>query len=220
LVRAQSLRPACAFRFGQHAHLRLPSANGSGGGIARNTPTPDRPYPGLEVQDITGGRAKELGLSKARGVEVTGVESDSPAVRAGFLLGDVVLDYNGQAVEGKVQFLRLVKEMPVYRQVKIGVWRAGERLTLTASITAGCAPPTVGNGMRVDPGVSAPVLIQKVEPEYSPEARKAKLEGTVMLYVQINTNGDPTNIRVIKSLGLGLDEKAVESVKRWKFKPS
>ena len=78
----------------------------------------------------------------------------------------------------------------------------------------------VGPGpYRVGGGVSAPVLIHKVEPEYSEEARKAKYQGTVLLHVEIGPEGIATNIRVQRSLGLGLDEKAIECVKQWKFKP-
>ena len=78
----------------------------------------------------------------------------------------------------------------------------------------------VGGGVfRVGGGVSAPVLLSKTEPEYSEEARKAKHQGTVMLYVQIDPSGHATNIKVVKSLGLGLDEKAIEAVQKWKFAP-
>jgi TonB family protein len=76
-----------------------------------------------------------------------------------------------------------------------------------------------GNVFRVGGGVSAPVLLYKKEPEYSEEARKAKHQGTVLLYVQIDASGKATNMQVIKSLGLGLDEKAIEAVKNWKFTP-
>ena len=76
-----------------------------------------------------------------------------------------------------------------------------------------------GGAFRVGGGVSAPALLHKVEPEYSEEARKAKYQGTVLLYIEVDPNGKPMNIRVIRSLGLGLDEKAIEAVKQWKFKP-
>lgn len=72
---------------------------------------------------------------------------------------------------------------------------------------------------RVGGGVSAPVAISKKDPEYSEEARSAKYQGTVLLSVEIDPNGDATNIKVQRSLGLGLDEKAIEAVKQWKFKP-
>lgn len=76
-----------------------------------------------------------------------------------------------------------------------------------------------GGVYRVGGGVSAPVLIHKVEPEYTEEARAAKYQGTVSLYTEIAPDGTATNIRVVHGLGLGLDEKAIEAVKQWRFKP-
>ena len=76
-----------------------------------------------------------------------------------------------------------------------------------------------GGVFRVGGGVTAPALIYKVEPEYSEEARKAKYQGTVLLYVQVDPAGKAINMRVLHSLGLGLDEKAMEAVRKWKFKP-
>ena len=72
---------------------------------------------------------------------------------------------------------------------------------------------------RAGGDVSAPSLLSKVEPEYSEEARKAKHQGVVLLYVEVDPNGRAQNIRVAHSLGLGLDEKAIEAVKQWKFLP-
>lgn len=71
----------------------------------------------------------------------------------------------------------------------------------------------------VGAGVSRPVVISRVEPEYSEEARKAKFSGMVSLEVIVDTQGLVRDIRVIKSLGMGLDEKAVEAVAKWKFRP-
>jgi len=78
----------------------------------------------------------------------------------------------------------------------------------------------VGGGVfRVGGGVTAPTLLFKKEPEYSEEARKAKYQGTVSLYIEVDPSGKATNIKVVRSLGLGLDEKAMEAVRQWKFKP-
>lgn len=66
--------------------------------------------------------------------------------------------------------------------------------------------------------VTAPVLLFKTEPEYSEDARRAKLQGTVMLRIEIDARGRPRNPRVMQSLGLGLDERAVDTVMRWKFR--
>ncbi len=78
----------------------------------------------------------------------------------------------------------------------------------------------VGGGVyKVGGGVTAPSLLYKVEPEYSEEARKAKYQGVVVLYVEVDPSGKAINPRVIRSLGLGLDEKAIEAVRKWKFRP-
>ena len=60
--------------------------------------------------------------------------------------------------------------------------------------------------------MSAPSILFKVDPEYSEEARQAKYSGTVLLSVVVDTNGTARSIRVVKSLGMGLDEKAIEAV--------
>jgi TonB family protein len=73
--------------------------------------------------------------------------------------------------------------------------------------------------LRVGSGVTAPSLLSKVEPEYSEEARAAKLQGTVLLKVVVDTDGLAKNIQVLKSQGMGLDEQAVIAVTQWKFKP-
>jgi len=79
--------------------------------------------------------------------------------------------------------------------------------------------PGGGGVFRVGNNVTPPVLLSKTEPQYSEEARRAKYQGTAMLYVQIDPSGEATHIRVVKSLGLGLDQRAVEAVRKWKFKP-
>lgn len=68
-------------------------------------------------------------------------------------------------------------------------------------------------------GVTPPSLLMQVDPEYSEEARKAKYSGAVMLSIVVNTQGRADNIKVLKSLGMGLDEKAIEAVQRWRFRP-
>ena len=78
----------------------------------------------------------------------------------------------------------------------------------------------VGGGVyRIGGGVTAPTLIYKEEPEYSEEARKAKFQGTVVLYVVVDEKGMPRDLRVVRALGLGLDEKAIEAVQKWRFRP-
>jgi TonB family protein len=78
----------------------------------------------------------------------------------------------------------------------------------------------IGGGIyKAGGSVSAPSVIFKVDPEYSEEARKAKYSGTVLISLVVDANGKAQNIKVVRSLGLGLDEKAMEAVAKWKFKP-
>ncbi len=79
---------------------------------------------------------------------------------------------------------------------------------------------TGGGAYRVGGGVSAPRPIYDPDPEYSEEARKAKFQGAVLLWVIVGADGKPRDIRVQRSLGMGLDEKAIEAVRLWKFEPS
>jgi len=75
-----------------------------------------------------------------------------------------------------------------------------------------------GGAYRIGGGVSAPVPIYKPEPEYSEEARKAKFQGTVM-FIVVDAQGNPRDLKVVRPLGLGLDQKAIEAVQKWKFRP-
>lgn len=76
-----------------------------------------------------------------------------------------------------------------------------------------------GGAFRVGGGVSQPQVLSKVDPEYSEEARKAKYSGTVLLQLVVDVDGKAKNVKVVKGVGLGLDEKAVEAVMKWKFIP-
>ncbi len=77
-----------------------------------------------------------------------------------------------------------------------------------------------GGAYRVGGGVSAPRAVFAPDPEYSEEARKAKYQGTVVLWVVVGPDGRPHDIRVQRTLGMGLDEKAIEAVRLWKFEPA
>jgi TonB family protein len=78
-------------------------------------------------------------------------------------------------------------------------------------------PPPV---YRVGGGIAAPTLLLKTEPEYSEEARRAKLQGKVTVAIQVGTDGRTRRLKIIDALGSGLDQKAMEAIKRWRFSPA
>jgi TonB family protein len=68
--------------------------------------------------------------------------------------------------------------------------------------------------------VTPPKLLSKVEPRYTEEAKKNRIEGTVEIYALVDKNGVPTSLRILKSLDPGLDEAAMEAVRQWRFRPA
>jgi len=99
-------------------------------------------YIGVMMQEVDSERAKALKLGEAAGVELTVVEPDGPAEKAGLKVGDVVLRYNGQRVEGNEQFARLVHETLPGREVKLDISRAGTAQSVNVRI-AQRKPPRV-----------------------------------------------------------------------------
>jgi TonB family protein len=78
-----------------------------------------------------------------------------------------------------------------------------------------------GGGLyHIGNGVSAPVPLNSVEAEFSDEARRAKYQGVCLISLIVDAQGNPQNPRVVRALGMGLDEKAIEAVKKYKFKPA
>jgi TonB family protein len=77
-----------------------------------------------------------------------------------------------------------------------------------------------GGLMSVGGGVSAPQVIHSVDPEFTDAARQAKYEGAVSIQLIVDRQGNPENIQVVRHLGMGLDEKAIEAVRQYKFRPA
>jgi serine protease Do len=89
---------------------------------------------GIEISEVNPENAKELKLSETRGVVVGSVEPDSPAAKAGLKENDVILSYEGQNVEGTIQFRRLVRETPPGRSIPLSVSRDGSVQTITIEV--------------------------------------------------------------------------------------
>lgn len=89
-----------------------------------------------------------------------------------------------------------------------------------AGIGAGTGGNSGGGLRRIGGGVSAPVVLFQPEPEFSDEARKAKIAGNVLVYLQVDEQGRPSHVRVLRGIGMGLDQKAVTAVERYHFRPA
>jgi TonB family protein len=79
---------------------------------------------------------------------------------------------------------------------------------------------TSGRPYHHGEGASDPKIISQVDPQYSEKARKAKFNGICVLSIIVEPDGTPSNVVVKTSLGMGLDEKAIEAVKKWRFQPA
>jgi TonB family protein len=74
--------------------------------------------------------------------------------------------------------------------------------------------------MHIGGNIKKPIVIYQTEPEYSQQAKDAKFSGDVEVYLVVDTNGRPSHVRVVRSVGMGLDEKAVQAVRQYRFKPA
>jgi TonB family protein len=79
---------------------------------------------------------------------------------------------------------------------------------------------TGGGVMNVGGGVSAPTVLHAVEPEFTPEARAANDQGSVSIQLIVDAQGNPQNVHVTRHAQFGLDEKAIQAVRNYKFRPA
>jgi protein TonB len=108
--------------------------------------------------------------------------------------------------------------------VKLGSLGNGSGMGLGSGNGNGYGPGSGGNiggGLeRVGGRISAPIPINNVEAEFSDEARRAKYQGEVTISLIVDAQGYPQDPRVVRALGMGLDEKALEAVRKYRFKPA
>ena len=109
---------------------------------------------------------------------------------------------------------------PVMAEASAAAAEAASALAAGPGVGPGHGGGYGGGAYRVGGGVSAPKALYAPDPEYSEEARKAKYQGTVVLWMVVGADGRPQQVRVQRSLGMGLDEKAIEAVRQWKFEPA
>jgi protein TonB len=108
--------------------------------------------------------------------------------------------------------------------VKLASGGNGSGMGLGSGSGEGYGPGTGGNiggGLyHIGGGISAPVLLYSIDPEFSDEARRAKYQGIVVVNIIVDAQGNPQNPRVVRALGMGLDEKANEAIRKYRFKPA
>jgi TonB family protein len=172
-----------------------------------------------------------------------------PTAKAAHVQGIVVL-HALISKTGVVEDLKVVSGAPMLTGSAIDAvrqWKytpymlGGETMEVQTTITvnftlkddANAKPP--GNGSadagspqrydgvpvrRIGGSVTQPEVIYKVDPEFSPEARKSKFNGLVLVNLIVDAKGKPQNVHVLRGVGMGLDEKALKAVKAYKFKPA
>src|SRR5215467_4661220 len=112
-----------------------------------------RSYLGVDIQDVTADRVNALKLKEERGVEITMVDQDAPAGKAGLREHDVILEFNGTAVESEEQLRRLIREVPPGRTVTLGISRDGTPMKISAQLAD---HSTVAAQARPRPIITAP----------------------------------------------------------------
>src|SRR5580658_2244044 len=115
---------------------------------------PGGTFLGVSLEEVDAARARDLKLKETYGVEITRVEEASPAEKAGLKSGDVVLEYNGQRVEGMEQFGRLVHETPAGREAKLLISRGGVTQSMSATLGTRKGKTLTGNF----PGIAIPEI--------------------------------------------------------------
>ena len=104
-------------------------------------------YLGIDIQDVTSDRVSALKLKEERGCEITTVDQDAPAGKAGLKEHDVILDFNGQRVESEESLRRMLRETPPGRSVALGISRDG--VPQTINVTLGDRAKMMGGDKRV-----------------------------------------------------------------------
>ena len=170
----------------------------------------------MGAMDTNGSRALVYLTLSSKGQEITGTvathdQSHKVAIENAELQGDR-LSFRARDTDGREMEFRLTVSE---HQMK-GDLRVGNQVS-----DVSLSPVGANRVYNYVGGLDAqPVVLYKTDPEYTEEARAAKLRGTVVLQVEVEKNGTISSVRVVHRLGGGLDEKAIEAVKQWKFKPA
>jgi TonB family protein len=200
------------------------SSNSAGRGARERGEVGSAAFASLsDVKKRFGGRAALEGVVSARNVTIWHCSFDASRVEelAQLRRNDVVI------LEGQLE------SYPSFRHCRVVTKEVAppeevppQKEAVHDSSTGGkdCQVETKGAPLpeefHMGGGVSPPKAVFAPDPEYAEEARKAKLQGKCVLRLVVGTDGCAHDVRVSHTLGLGLDEKAIEAVKTWKFEPA
>ena len=135
LANAASLGPVAATPAMQNVQIeRRRKTPGAAPVVWSGGPVSGGSYLGIDIDDVTSERASALKLKEERGVEITRVDQDAPAGKAGLKEHDVILQFNGARLEGEEQLRRLIRETPAGRKVTLDISRDGSPMTVTVTL--------------------------------------------------------------------------------------
>jgi TonB family protein len=146
-------------------------------------------------------------------------EGEAPAAESLYRAALAVEDSNSPDAALTMEFLaHFLREQGRISEAEAMEASAGE---IRKAHVAHLSPkrPATAQASKVGNGVAAPALLHKLEPDYSVEARAAKVQGTVVLSVVIGTDGRASDVQLRKGVGYGLDEQALDAITQWTFKP-
>jgi serine protease Do len=115
-------------------------------------------YLGVDTEDVSSDRVGALHLKEERGVEVTMVDQDAPAGKAGIKEHDVILSVNDQQVQSVEQLRRLIREIPPGRSIAVGISREGQPMTLHAQLTERSKMPEMNLNLNIHPAINVPAI--------------------------------------------------------------
>jgi protein TonB len=186
-------------------------------------PTPPKLPPKLQTMGGGGGQPDKAPVSKGNPPKFAPEQLNPPKVKVDQpkLAMEATVDVDPTVKMAKTDMLNL--GMPTSPNIGTSMG-SGHGTGLGsgngAGLGAGSGGGTGGGVRRIGGGVSAPTVLFAPEPEFSEEARKAKVAGNVLVYLQVDQTGHPIHVRVLRGIGMGLDEKAMEAVRQYKFKPA
>ena len=153
-----------------------------------------------------------------------GYAEESPLVAASRFRIAMAFKNSGDYPAAQTILLYLEESAPEYeaasRRLLLARVRAALGLAPPPAKSPPVAEPRFEHPVRVGGDVTRPELLSRVDPEYTWEARRARIQGVVIVEVVIDTAGRVTDVKVLKPLPMGLDRAAVAAVKRWTFRPA